>query len=191
MRSFREDVERAAAFHGHLCSGQCLGVRMAHMGLRLLGLDNEKDRKKILVLVECNRCPADAIMITTGCSVGKRTFYFLDRGKTAATFVNLETGRAVRVIRRTHRHPAEGEDLLDFYEELPEEGWLEAREVSVELKAGDRPGPPVEIITCARCGEEVTDGRHVTIAGEVLCRSCAGAPYCCDTIAVRDLPGMP
>ena len=90
MRSFREDVERAAAFHGHLCSGQCLGVRMAHMGLRLLGLDNEKDRKKILVLVECNRCPADAIMITTGCSVGKRTFYFLDRGKTAATFVNQE-----------------------------------------------------------------------------------------------------
>ena len=68
MRSFRDDVARAVAFHGHLCSGQCVGVRMAHMGMRLLGLDNETDRKKIMAFVECNRCPADAIMIATGCT---------------------------------------------------------------------------------------------------------------------------
>ncbi len=177
MRSFRDDVERAIAFHGHLCSGQCLGVRMTHMGLRLLGLDNEIDRKKIMVFVECNRCLADAIMITTGCTVGKRTYYFVDMGKAAATFVNLETQKAVRVVRTVHRHPADGEDLLDYYETLPEEGWLDAQEVIVELKAGDMPGPPVEIVNCARCGEEVTDGRHVETEGTTLCRSCAGKKY--------------
>ena len=188
MRSFRDDVERAVAFHGHLCSGQCLGVRMAHMGLRLLGLDNERDRKKLLVFLECNRCPADAIMIATGCTVGKRTYYCMDMGKTAAIFVHLETGRAVRVVRTAHRHPAEGEDLLEYYETLPEEGWLEAREVVVELKRGDLPGPPAEVVTCARCGEEVTDGRHVEVAGAALCRGCAGKNYYRDVDQAREYP---
>lgn len=177
MRTFREDLDRAVAFHGHLCSGQCLGVRMAHMGMRLLGLDNERDRKKTMVFVECNRCPADSIMITTGCSLGKRTLYFLDMGKAAATFVNLETGKAVRVIRVNHIHPDDGEDLIEFYEKLPEEGWLEAMEVKVELAPGDMPGPPVSIETCQCCGEEVTDGRHVTVDGQTLCKACAGGRY--------------
>lgn len=177
MRSFRDDVARAVAFHGHLCSGQCVGVRMAHMGMRLLGLDNETDRKKIMVFVECNRCPADAIMIATGCTVGKRTYYFMDMGKAAATFVNLEASKAVRVIRKKHIHPADGADMLDFYENLPEEGWLEAQEVTVNLKPGDLPGPPVSTVVCESCGEEVTDDRHVIKDGKTLCRTCAGEGY--------------
>lgn len=177
MRSFKEDLERAVAFHGHLCSGQCLGVRMAHMGMRLIGIDNETDRKKIMVFVECNRCPADAIMIATGCSVGKRTYYFYDMGKAAATFLNLETGKAVRVIRKYHRHAGEGEDMVDFYDNLPEEGWLEAKEVTVTLKPGDYPGPPVCAEVCQCCGEEVTDDRHVEVNGKILCKTCAGAGY--------------
>lgn len=177
MRSFRDDVERAVAFHGHLCSGQCVGVRMAHMGMRLLGLDNEIDRKKITVFVECNRCPADSIMIATGCTVGKRTFYFMDMGKAAATFVNLETGKAVRVIQKKHIHPAEHEDMLDFYETLPEEGWLEAQEVSVTLNRSDLPGPPINVVVCEACGEEVTDNRHVIRNGKMLCKACSDGSY--------------
>lgn len=177
MRSFKEDLERAVAFHGHMCSGQCLGVRMAHMGMRMIGIDNETDRKKIMVFVECNRCPADAIMITTGCSVGKRTYYFHDMGKAAATFLNLETGKAVRVYRKYHRHPEEGEDMIEFYDKLPEDGWLEAKEVTVNLGKGDRPGPPVCAEVCQCCGEEVTDDRHVVVNGKILCKTCAGAGY--------------
>ena len=177
MRTFREDLERAVAYHGHLCSGQAIGVRMAHMGMRLLGLDNEKDRKKIMVFVECNRCPADSIMIATECRIGKRTYYFKDLGKVAATFVNLETQKAVRVVRTKHRHPAEGEDLIEFYENLPEEEFLEATEVCVPLGEGDYPGPPVRVVVCAKCGEEVMDNRHVEVDGEYLCRSCAGEAY--------------
>ena len=88
MRTFREDLERAVSFHGHLCSGQCLGVKMAHMGMRLVGIDNELDGKKIMVFSECNRCPSDAIMIATGCRIGKRTFYFMDYG-------NRKSGKSV------------------------------------------------------------------------------------------------
>lgn len=177
MRTFRDDLERAVSFHGHLCSGQCIGVKMAHMGMRLLGLDNERDGKKIMVWVECNRCPADSIMITTGCRVGKRTFYFTDLGKVAATFLNTETGKAVRIVRTHHRYPAEGEDMTAYYEALPDEEFLSAEYVSVPLGDGDLPGPPVEIVVCDGCGEEIMDKRQVMRGGKCLCRSCAGGTY--------------
>ena len=34
----------------------------------------------------------------TGASLGKRTLKFLDYGKLAATFLNVETGKAVRTV---------------------------------------------------------------------------------------------
>lgn len=39
MTTFREDLNRAVAYHGHLCSGQVLGVRMARMALQILNID--------------------------------------------------------------------------------------------------------------------------------------------------------
>lgn len=180
MRTFKEDIARAVNFHGHLCSGQCIGVKMAHMAMRLLGLDNETDGKKLMVFVECNRCPSDAIMISTGCRVGKRTYYFHDLGRVAASFLNLETGKAVRIYRKKHVYPPDGAsngEMIDFYDALPEEDFLEAQEVSIELGDGDLPGPPVEVVVCQSCGEEVMDKRHVNVDGRCLCRACAGNSY--------------
>lgn len=180
MRTFKEDVSKAVEFHGHLCSGQCIGVKMAHMGMRLLGLDNETDGKKIMVFVECNRCPADAILISTGCRIGKRTYYFHDLGRVAASFLNLETGKAVRIFRREHRYPEDGvtgDAMVDFYDTLPEEEILEAQEITIDLGAGDLPGPPVEVVVCESCGEEVMDLRHVVRGGKCLCRACANGTY--------------
>lgn len=177
MRTFREDLERAVSFHGHLCSGQCLGVKMAHMGMRLVGIDNELDGKKIMVFSECNRCPSDAIMTATGCRIGKRTFYFMDYGKVAATFLNTETGKAVRVSRKEHRYAPDGTDMITFYENLREEEFLEAHEVDLTLGEGDYPGPPVKVVVCSKCGEEVMDLRHVEQSGQILCKACAHKPY--------------
>lgn len=179
MYGFREDVQRAVDYHGHLCSGQLVGVKMARAGLRALGLHNDDpaDRKKIYVFVECDRCPADAIGIVTNTRVGKRTLRALDLGKIAATFVNLETHKAVRVVRAVRKHPGDGEDMIAFYENLSDEGFLTVTNVSVALDENDLPGEPRQIVTCAKCGESVTDGRHVTVGGQTLCRSCADKPY--------------
>lgn len=32
--------------------------------------------------------------------------------------------------------------------------------------------------TCAECGEEILNEREIRIGSVVLCRSCAGSPYC-------------
>lgn len=177
MRSFERDVELAVAYHGHLCSGQCIGVKMAHYAYELLGLDNETDHKKIVVFVECDRCPADAIGVVTGCKIGKRTYKFYDYGKVAATFVNLATKRAVRIYRQKHIHPADGEDMVAFYRDLPYEAMFAAQDVNITLTDADLPGPPVAVVICDRCGEEVTDNRHLERDGETLCRACADGSY--------------
>ncbi len=87
--------------HGHLCAGQVLGVRMAMLALRRLGLDDPRrrldeqgnlnpERKRLVTFVEIDRCATDAIGVVTGCRVGKRALKLRDWGKMAATFVDLE-----------------------------------------------------------------------------------------------------
>src|SRR5438270_4762922 len=95
-------LAEAEQAHGHLCAGQVLGVRMAMLGLARLGINDPKgtDRKRLVTFVEIDRCMTDAISVVTGCRLGKRAMKFRDWGKVAATFCDLESGRAVRVSAR-------------------------------------------------------------------------------------------
>lgn len=73
---------------------------MTMAGCREVGLDEPKKTKQLIVYVEIDRCAADAIQAVTGCKLGKRTLKHVDYGKMAATFVNIATGRAVRVAAK-------------------------------------------------------------------------------------------
>src|SRR5258706_1570842 len=99
MKTLDEYLVDAEQAHGHICAGQILGVRMAMLGLEKLGVDDPqgKDRKRIVTFVEIDRCATDAIGVVTGCRLGKRALKFRDWGKMAATFVDVQSGRAVRV----------------------------------------------------------------------------------------------
>jgi formylmethanofuran dehydrogenase subunit E len=101
MKSLEEYLALAAENHGHMCPGQVLGVRMAMLGLTRLDIDDPaKYRKRLLTFVEIDRCATDAVSLVTGCRLGKRSLKYLDYGKVAATFVDLETNRAVRIVAR-------------------------------------------------------------------------------------------
>ena len=101
MRSFNELLVDAAMMHrGHVCPGQVLGVRMAMLGCQLLGIEDPTQGKRLIVYVEIDRCMADAIAAVTGCRLGKRTLKHMDYGKCACTFVDMSTGRAVRISAR-------------------------------------------------------------------------------------------
>src|SRR5215468_12093434 len=99
MLSLDDYLREAEIAHGHLCAGQILGVRLAMLGLEKLGIDDPrgKDRKRLITFVEIDRCATDAIGVVTGCRLGKRALKFRDWGKMAATFVDLESGRALRI----------------------------------------------------------------------------------------------
>lgn len=189
MESFAELLEISAKIHGHLCAGQVIGVRMALLGLRLIGIDDPKgaDRKKLYVIVEIDRCATDAIQSVTGCSLGKRSLRWMDFGIMAATFVNLATGKAARVTAREEARELSKKycpELADKYQRqleayriMPEEELFTTKEVVVKIPDCDMPGRPLRRVQCADCGDYVQDCRETERDGRTLCRACAGQRY--------------
>jgi formylmethanofuran dehydrogenase subunit E len=171
-QSYTRLLEEAGRFHGDVCRGIEMGTRMTMAGLREIGIADPKgkDRKDLIVFVEIDRCATDAIMALTGCRPGKRTMKVLDYGKMAATFVNLETGRAVRVSIREDNPANRGDDVA--VGSIPDEALLHVVDVEVALRPEDLPGKPVRTCACARCGERILDGREIEAGGESLCRPC-------------------
>lgn len=177
-------LERASNFHGDVCTGIMIGTRMSMVGLRAIGIEDPmgKDRKNLIVFVETDRCATDAILAVTGCHPGKRTMKILDYGKMAATFINLETGRAVRVVTKekalsTHRdgtdEAVDGGSEAERYAVMPADELFEIREVDVELRPEDMPGRPLRTVYCSVCGEKIMDMREIMDNGIVMCRPCA------------------
>ncbi len=186
---FDELLKESARLHGHLCPGQVLGVRMAIRGLKEIGIDDPKgrDRKNLIVFVEMDRCATDAVQSVTGCSLGKRTMKFMDYGKMAVTFVNLSTGKAVRIVakeearERARKLFPEIEDKykaqLEAYKVMSDDELFEAMPVIVRLRPEDMPGRPLRRVKCELCGEYVQDMREVRNNGKTLCRPCAEGGY--------------
>jgi formylmethanofuran dehydrogenase subunit E len=186
---FKELLNESVRIHGHLCPGQVLGVRMAMFGLGRIGILDPKgaDRKKLYLFVEIDRCATDALQSVTGCSLGHRTMRFVDYGKMAATFMNLETGRAARIVAREEarakakEHFPEIEDKyqcqLEAYKVMPDEELFYEEEVSVDIPQEDLPGRPLRRVKCDHCEEYVQDVREVSVNDEVLCRACAKGSY--------------
>ena len=185
METLDELLKKAEAAHGHMCPGQILGVRMALVGLKELGIADPTgaDRKRLVTYVEIDRCATDAIGMVTGCRLGKRTLKFRDWGKMAATFVDLETGRAVRVTalessreRAQQMFPeaeTKSKQQMMAYRTLRDEELFAVQPVRVAVAESELPGKHGERVTCARCGEGVNFGRFAVVNGERLCLSCA------------------
>src|SRR6478672_6508499 len=102
MKTIEQYLTDAEQAHGHLCAGQVLGVRLAMLGLNKLEIDDPrgKDRKRLVTFVEIDRCATDAVGVVTGCRLGKRALKFRDWGKMAATFIDVNSGKAVRIAAR-------------------------------------------------------------------------------------------
>lgn len=168
-------VAEAGKFHGDICAGIAIGTRMTMSGLKRIGITDPKgaDRKKLMVFVEIDRCATDAIMALTGCKPGKRTMKIRDYGKMAATFINLETGKAVRVATRMNRKAGdENSTEKPDFGAAAEEELFSISNVEVTLRPEDMPGKPLRRVPCARCGENVMDGREIEHQGETLCKPC-------------------
>jgi formylmethanofuran dehydrogenase subunit E len=193
MESFEVLLESSADAHGHLCPGQVVGVRMAMLGCRLIGLDEPRRHdqiKKLIVYVEMDRCTADAVAHVTGVKLGRRSLKFMDYGIMAATFVNLETGKAFRVLSTEEARslagayapeiPQKYPQQLEAYKRMPDSVLFRVQQVRVEIKDCDLPGPTRYKVSCSSCGQAVRDQREVIEEGKALCRPCAQKSYFSD-----------
>ena len=190
MKPFEDLLAASASAHGHLCPGQVVGVRMAILGCRLIDLDDpssDDQIKKFIVFVEMDRCAGDAIAHVTGAKLGRRSLKFVDYGIMAATFINLESAKAFRVICTEEARdlacqyaPQISEKYkrqLEAYKRMPDSVLFRVQQVEVVLSEFDLPGPTQRKVSCSRCGQTVRDHREVVVNGENLCRPCAYGGY--------------
>lgn len=190
MESIDELLRRCEQTHGHLCAGQLLGVRMALLACDRLGINDPQgaDRRNLIVWVEIDRCMTDAVGAVTGTRLGKRTLKFLDYGKVAATFLNLDTGEAVRIVAREsardladRKHPeiqSKKDRQMITYREAGDDELFSTSAVEITVNEMDLPGHPRSRVTCQECGEGINDGRELnTVDQGILCQSCAFGTY--------------
>jgi formylmethanofuran dehydrogenase subunit E len=189
LKSFEKYLDDAEIAHGHLCAGQVLGVRMAMLGLKKLGIEDPhgQDRKRLVTFVEIDRCATDAVAVVTGCRLGKRALKFRDWGKMAATFADVSTGKAIRVAAREsskslarQMHPEienTNQQQMLAYREMSDDQLFATQWVKVELPPEEFPGYKGDRIVCEACGEGINFRREVRRQGKVLCRACAGESY--------------
>jgi formylmethanofuran dehydrogenase subunit E len=190
MESIDILLEECERLHGHMCAGQLLGTRMALLGCKMIGIEDPRgaDRRKLIVWVEIDRCMADAVSAVTGVRLGKRSLKYVDYGKVAATFLNTDNERAVRIVAlesaRTladERYPEiqnKRQRQFQAYSDATDDELFKTELVSIELSEFDAPGSPRSRVTCVVCGEGVNDGREVVDAnGDALCRGCHSGFY--------------
>ena len=195
MQTFDALLREAEVAHGHLCAGQILGVRMAMLGCRRLGVDDPKgaDRKRLVTFIEIDRCATDAIGVVTGCRLGKRAIKFRDWGKMAATFVDLTAPlapqgdttvyKALRIAalesskqRARDLYPQienKNQQQMLAYRELPDADLFSEEWVAVPIHPREMPGYKSARITCELCGEGINYDREVRRDGKILCKGCA------------------
>jgi formylmethanofuran dehydrogenase subunit E len=187
MITLPELLEASAALHRHLCPRQVLGVRMGMLAGEVLGLALPPTDKRLLVVAETDGCAVDGISVATNCWVGRRTLRLEDFGKVAATFIDRQTGRAVRIVPRPdcrERARAYAPEVVNKweaqllgYQRMPAEALLSIQAVQLKVPVAQWLSRPGVKAICDTCGEEIMNEREVVRDGQVLCRACAGESY--------------
>ena len=186
MLSVAEYIAKASAESPPM-PGIILGIRMSVLALKLLEIDDpSKYHRKLIVVVETDRCLPDVIELVVGCRLGNRTLKFRDWGKMAASFLDLTRNRAVRVAAResveaealrTFTDLPRDEALREAYQEFEDDKILQWHHVVVNFSPEDLPGHHAKRVICERCGEGIGFNREVRVDGRTLCRACAGEAY--------------
>jgi formylmethanofuran dehydrogenase subunit E len=180
-------LERSAALHNHLCPRQVLGVRMGLYAGLLFDLMLPQTDKRLYTFIETDGCFADGIAVASGCALGHRTLRLIDYGKVAATFVDTETERALRIVPHSLARARAAQMLperethwraqLEAYQIMSDIDLFQVEQVALNLSLTKLISRPGVRVNCALCGEEILNEREVVLAGQTLCQSCAEESY--------------
>jgi formylmethanofuran dehydrogenase subunit E len=180
-------LERSMQDHDHLCPRQILGARIGMAGMKVFNFTEPPKKKELLVIAETDGCFVDGVIAATGCTVGHRTLRVEDYGKVAVTFVDVRTGRAVRVapaldVREQAHQYAPNEPRHYFaqmqaYQVMPDDVMFTFIEVDLVTPVEEIVSKPGVRVNCDMCGEEIMNEREVTHKGLTMCHSCANGGY--------------
>ncbi len=187
--------EKAVEFHGHVCPGLAIGYRVAEIALKHLKEMRSPD-EELLAIVENDACGVDAVMVMTGCTLGKGNLIFRDLGKQVYTFGSRSSNRALRISvdgAKVHRSESQKDELrskvfsgtatkvekaqfdlarnqrIEQILHMPEEEFCKVEQIDFQLPTKALLFPSVQ---CARCGEYVMEPRARVRDGQFVCLDC-------------------
>lgn len=191
----KSDWERVVEFHGHECPGLAIGYRVAMIGLEALSSCRDED-EELVAVVENDACGVDAVMVLTGCTLGKGNLIYRDYGKQVFTFMTRSRREAVRIsvngsiwpkddcYKRLRSRVFAGEaseseregfrvkqrELIEHILDLPPEEFCKVERLPAELPSKAR---IFESVECGLCGESVAEVRARVRNGKIVCIPCA------------------
>ncbi|MPZ67444.1 MAG: formylmethanofuran dehydrogenase [Pseudonocardiaceae bacterium] len=186
-------LQQVVHFHGHLCPGLAMGVKVAEIALDEIGPHAQDE--EVVAVTETDMCAVDAIQFLTGCTYGKGNLIHRDVGKNAYSFYRRSDGKAIRIASRPdgwQRDPqhealfarvrsgeASEQEQARFRElheaqsrqvlEQPPDELFEVKPVDGEPPAKARIHASV---TCSACGERIMETRVRRLNGQELCEPC-------------------
>jgi formylmethanofuran dehydrogenase subunit E len=182
-----EILEKSMQDHDHLCPRQILGARIGMAGMKALGFSEPPTKKHLLVISETDGCFVDGVIAATGCTVGHRTLRVEDYGKVAVTFVDMKTGRAIRIAPKLDireqasayipDEPRHYFAQMQAYLTMPDEKILIIQDVCLNTPIKQIVSRPGIRVNCDVCGEEIMNARELLRDGSILCQTCAGQGY--------------
>lgn len=187
MQTIVTYIEQLKQLHDHICPRQILGIRMGWLAGNRLNLELPQTRKRLFTFVETDGCFADGISVATGCWLGQRTLRLMDYGKVATTFVDTQTGSAIRVWPHLEtrdrandyapNEPSRWHTMLKAYQIMPDDELLCWRAVELTVSMQSIISQPGLRVTCSCCSEEIINEREVIRDGQIFCRACYETPY--------------
>lgn len=191
----KETLEEIVEFHGHMCPGLAIGIRVGEAALREVGAHSRDE--EVVAQVETDMCAVDAVQYLTGCTYGKGNLIHRDWGKNAFTFWRRSDGHSIRVVARPdalggvddeerrslfakvradEATPEERERFQQLHLQrsqavldAPEEAIVEIHESTTPIPRGARIH---RSIVCASCGEATMETRIRLVEDRELCPPC-------------------
>ena len=162
-------LEKAVAFHGHLCPGLVIGLRAVEAVLQepVLG---KAPYGTLVCVTENDACGVDAIQVLLGCSVGKGNLLFHLRGKQAFSFYNRKTGKAVRLVLRPT--PAEYQTKEERFRYLQDAAPASLFDVKPAVLSLPEKARLFQSLPCDGCGEVTAEHLLRLENGKKLCLDC-------------------
>ncbi len=160
---------------------------MGLLGNGLLHATLHNVDKDMYVIAEIDGCAVDGISVATDCWVGRRTMRIEDYGKVAATFVDVKTSKAFRIVPQNDvREKAydfapgargKWEAALIGYQTMPDADLFSVQPVCLTTSIEKLISKMGRKAICSECGEEVNNEREMLIGNRTLCQPCAGKSY--------------
>jgi formylmethanofuran dehydrogenase subunit E len=166
-------IEKAVEFHGHMCPGLAMGLRVAELALAELGRHSAEN--ELVAVVEMDMCPVDAIQLLTGCTFGKGNLIHLDYGKSAFTFIRQADGKAFRIVVRPEGWQSQETDPQARAQAILGQSLDKLLAVTPVEPTAPSKARSLNQLPCADCGEIMLESCSRRFAGKTLCQPCFAA----------------